>query len=97
MIVKGLDETRTPEDEAARGESIREAQWGRKNAAMICQQCQARGTVRVKSVKRKKGISGGKATAALMTGGLSMLATGLSRKEEWTRAHCENCGNEWDF
>jgi len=88
---------RTPEEAAARGEALRTAQWGPKNTAMICPHCQTRGSVRVKSVTRKKGISGGKATAALLTSGVSMLATGLSRKEGATRAHCENCSQEWDF
>lgn len=72
-------------------------QIGQKNPAMICPHCQTKGAVRVKRVDRKKGISGGKATAALLTGGVSMLATGLSRKEEWTHAKCENCASEWDF
>jgi hypothetical protein len=48
-------------------------------------------------IKRKKGISGGKAVGALLTGGLSILATGLSRKEKSTQAHCDNCGATWDF
>ena len=67
------------------------------NPAMICPHCGVRGHVRTKPVDRKKGISGGKATAAVLTGGVSMLATGLSRKEKFTRAHCDNCNNEWDF
>jgi hypothetical protein len=71
--------------------------YGPLNAAMVCPHCHARGTIRTMAVKRKKGISGGKATAALMTGGLSMMAVGLSRKEELTRARCDNCGNAWDF
>jgi hypothetical protein len=67
------------------------------NAAMICPHCQSRGTVRTNQVKRKKGVSGGKATAAVLTGGLSILATGLSRKETVTEAHCTNCRNTWQF
>jgi hypothetical protein len=67
------------------------------NAAIICPHCQSRGTVRTKQVKRKKGVSGGKATAAVLTGGLSVLATGLSRKETVTEAHCTNCRNTWQF
>jgi len=49
------------------------------------------------SVKRKKGVSGAKATGAILTLGWSLLATGLSRKEEITQAHCENCQATWDF
>jgi hypothetical protein len=55
--------------------------YGPVNPAMICPHCGVRGNVRTKFVDRKKGVSGGKATAAVLTGGVSMLATGLSRKE----------------
>lgn len=71
--------------------------YGPVNPAMICPHCQVRGQIRTKAVDRKKGISGGKATAAVLTGGVSMLATGLSRKENLTRARCGNCLNAWDF
>jgi hypothetical protein len=42
-------------------------------------------------VERKRGIGGGKATGAVLTGGLSTLATGLSQKQWMTKAHCDNC------
>ena len=71
--------------------------WGPQNPAMICPHCHTKGRVRVKPVTRKKGISGAKATGALLTGGVSMLATGLSRKEGLTQAHCEHCNATWDF
>jgi hypothetical protein len=45
----------------------------------------------------KKGISGGKATGALLTGGVSILASGLSRKEKVTEARCANCRQTWHF
>lgn len=64
---------------------------------MVCPHCQVAGQVRTMMIKRKKGISGGKAVGALLTGGLSILATGLSRKEKSTQAHCDNCGATWDF
>jgi hypothetical protein len=70
---------------------------GPVNPVMICPHCGVQGKVRTKFVDRKKGISGGKATAAVMTGGISMLATGLSRKEKLTQARCDSCGNRWDF
>lgn len=66
-------------------------------AAMVCPHCQTRGTVRTKQVKVKQGISGGKATGAVLTGGLSMLATGLSRKQLVTEAKCLQCGAVWHF
>jgi hypothetical protein len=50
-----------------------------------------------KRLKAKKGISGAKATGALLTGGLSILATGLSRKEWVTDAKCKNCKSRWQF
>src|SRR5436305_5690990 len=74
---------------------MRDIQQGQVNAAMICPHCQARGTVRTKQVTQKKGVSGGKATAAVLTGGVSLLATGLSRKEAMTEAHCDKCGSTW--
>ena len=45
----------------------------------------------------KKGISGGKATGAVLTGGLSLLATGLSRKEMVREAYCYNCKMTWQL
>ena len=70
---------------------------GPRNTSMVCPHCNEKGKIRTKTVRRKKGISGGKATAALLTGGLSMFATGLSRKAKQTEAHCSNCNNTWDF
>ena len=82
---------------AAQQEARTSQVHGPVNPAMICPHCNARGKVRTKPVDRKKGISGGKATAAVLTGGVSMLATGLSRKEHLTQARCDNCRNTWDF
>lgn len=73
------------------------ALWGAVSPAFICPHCQTKGFVHTKSVTRKKGISGGKATGAILTGGLSILATGLSRHEDSTQAHCTNCNTTWDF
>lgn len=74
-----------------------EAYWDSTNPALVCPHCQTKGNVRTKVVNRKKGISGAKATGALLTGGLSILATGLSRKEGLTQAHCDSCNSTWDF
>ena len=65
-------------------------------AALICPHCGSRGTVASKAVKKKRGISGGKATGAVLTAGVSLFATGLSRKEKVTERHCSNCGTTWD-
>jgi DNA-directed RNA polymerase subunit RPC12/RpoP len=64
--------------------------------SIVCQHCQTRGYVTSRRVVRKRGISGGKATGALFTGGASMLATGLSRKQWVTHMRCASCGTEWD-
>lgn len=64
---------------------------------MVCPHCQTCGGVTTEPVKVKRGVSGGKATGAVLTGGLSLFATGLSRKETVTRARCSNCHQEWTF
>ncbi|MGD9675279.1 MAG: hypothetical protein AB7V19_01150 [Candidatus Bipolaricaulia bacterium] len=71
--------------------------WGAVNPSLVCPHCQTKGQVHAKRVKLKKGISGGKAAGAILTGGISMLATGLSRKELTTQAHCDACGSTWHF
>jgi hypothetical protein len=83
---------------AARIQDTRETyHYGPRNPQMLCPHCTARGYIRTMGVVQKKGVSGGKATAALMTGGLSLFATGLSRKEAATHAWCGNCQNSWLF
>ncbi|WP_156409743.1 hypothetical protein [Nocardioides sp. Soil796] len=66
-----------------------------QQSKIVCPHCQTAGGVTRRDVRKKKGVSGGKATAALMTGGVSMLATGLSRKEGTAVLSCSNCGMEW--
>ena len=70
---------------------------GSLSAKMACPHCQDRNCVHTKQVAQKKGVSGGKATGALLTGGVSLLATGLSRKEKATEAYCSNCSSTWHF
>jgi hypothetical protein len=70
---------------------------GAVSSQIVCPHCYKTGNVRTKAVRRKKGISGGKAAGALITGGLSIVATGLSREESKTEAHCSNCKSTWDF
>jgi len=89
--------TGTPEQRAALVERNAAFQHGSIRSAMVCPHCQERGNVRCKDVKNKKGISGGNATGALLTGGVSILATGLSRKEDATEAYCSNCQSTWHF
>jgi hypothetical protein len=71
--------------------------WGPLNPPLVCPHCQEKGQVRAKTRTQKKGISGGKATAAVLTAGTSLLAVGLSRKEKATQAHCGNCNSTWQF
>lgn len=66
---------------------------------MICPHCGVKGKVQTRAVKRKAGISGGKAVAGLLTGGISLITpgVGLSRREKGTEARCSNCGAQWSF
>jgi hypothetical protein len=89
------DSTMTPDERKKLRDDIEENKWGPISPAYICPQ--TKGFVYTKPVKRKKGVSGAKLTGAVLTMGVSMLATGLSRKEGLTQAHCENCGSSWDF
>lgn len=63
---------------------------------IVCQFCHQAGGVRVRLVQRKQGISGGKATGAVVTGGISLFATGLSRKQQMRHLTCSSCHMEWD-
>lgn len=70
---------------------------GAPSVQIVCPHCQTQGSVSTKQVKQKVGVSGGKATAAVLTGGISLLGTGLSRKQQVTQAHCGNCGSTWAY
>lgn len=65
--------------------------------SMVCPHRQSSVGASTSQVKQNKGLSGGKVTGTLLTGGLSMLATGLSRKEMASKAHCSKCGSGWRF
>jgi hypothetical protein len=105
-IVSGVRETRRiqqlpPGERAAAFAKSRAKyetlQWGTLSAQIVCPHCQSPGGVRTKAITRKAGVSGGKATAAILTGGVSLLAVGLSRKEASTEAHCSKCNATWHF
>lgn len=68
---------------------------GGVNHKIVCKQCGEKGFVHTKTVTKKVGVSGSKATAAFLTGGISLLGFGLSRKERVTEAYCGNCKSEW--
>ena len=81
-------------DKAEQVEALERAEikkWGNVNPAIICPQCQTKGHVHALPTKRKMGVSGAKATGAVLTLGWSLLATGLSRKQRVTQAHCGSC------
>jgi hypothetical protein len=67
----------------------------RVSAQMVCPHCGTRGRVTTAVVKQKKGISGAKATGVVLTGGLSALVTGLSKKAAVTMASCGECRMTW--
>lgn len=71
--------------------------FGELNAAMICPHCQTKGFIRTKKIEKKGGVSGSKAAGAVVTGGLSVLVTGLSSVDTLTQSHCDQCGNTWVF
>lgn len=63
---------------------------------ILCPHCGVRGCVTGRSMVRGKGISGGKATAGLMTGGLSLPFAGLSKNQRVRTLKCSNCNSTWD-
>lgn len=65
------------------------------NKHLKCPHCDTVGTVDAREIKTKQGISGGKATGAVLTMGVSMLATGLSRKQKVTEMKCGTCKTVW--
>lgn len=78
------------------GKPQRNPAAGRPSATrIVCPHCGATGSVRSRQITQKKGVSGGKLTGAVLTGGISMLGTGLSRKEKVTELRCGNCGTVW--
>lgn len=62
---------------------------------ILCPHCHSSGTVTTWSERRKSGLSGAKATGAILTGGISLLVTGLSNSESQMKARCSHCGVSW--
>ena len=61
-----------------------------------CPFCHGVGTVVVQKIKKKKGVSTGKATAALLTAGISLIGTGLAKKEMVSQLTCAACNMTWE-
>jgi hypothetical protein len=57
---------------------------GERNGGMACPHCYARGFIYTQPKKVKGGTSGGRASGALLPGGIAMLAT-----------FCANCEMVW--
>lgn len=76
---------------------LQDSAHGPINPQLVCPHCGKAGHVRAKAAKAKQGISGGKATGAVLTGGISILATGLSRKQRVTACRCDNCLTGWQI
>jgi len=64
---------------------------------LVCPHCQTKGFVTTRRETVKQGISGGKATAAILTSGLSLFATGLAKMTPVTKAFCSHCASSWEF
>lgn len=64
-------------------------------AKIVCPHCQVAGRVTTARTKIKDGISGGKATGAIITGGASVWVTGLAQKKLVTLNTCGNCQSQW--
>ncbi len=62
---------------------------------IVCPHCHTQGSVQTRHGQQKQGISGAKATGAVLTGGVSLLAVGLSRKQDGVNATCHRCGMAW--
>jgi hypothetical protein len=88
---------RKQRERAAKEPARLQRAYGPLNPSLVCPHCQIRGKVRTQQDVVKAGVSGGKATAAVLTGGISLLATGLSRMQHVTAARCGECGSSWTF
>lgn len=62
---------------------------------LICPHCHTKGRVKTRKEYKATGISGAKASGAVITGGLSVFLTGLSRKEFKVVATCGACKSKW--
>jgi hypothetical protein len=60
--------------------SLRTYEYGSLNPALRCPYCRKKGKIRIKRVERKQEGSGVKATEAILTGGKSILASDVSRR-----------------
>jgi len=95
MILASTQKNQIPEDLTKKTDDIRKSIYGPVNIHLVCPHCQTKGNVRTRRGSKEKGISGSKATGAVITGGISVLATGLARSEDVIEAHCDVCKCDW--
>jgi hypothetical protein len=62
---------------------------------IVCPWCRRAGKVATHRVHAKVGYSAAKGVAAIMTQGVSLLFTGISKKKWVTMAKCFGCETEW--
>lgn len=65
-------------------------------AAIVCRFCHERGGVGVDVRTQRAGIDATKAGAAMLTGGASVLAVGLTGERKVHRLTCATCQMTWD-
>ena len=62
---------------------------------MVCPHCETKGQVTTRKVSGAPSSSGDTLATAILTAGISLLGSGLSRKLTVTQAWCGNCGEAW--
>ena len=62
---------------------------------LVCPHCQTKGNVTTQMTIRKGSTSATKIVSGILTGGLSFLVTGISKKHMITEAYCLNCDTKW--
>jgi hypothetical protein len=65
------------------------------NSKLTCPYCKVQGLVGTRQVKVKRSSSGARSTGSFVTGGLSVLTTGLSKRVVVTEAACGKCNSTW--
>jgi DNA-directed RNA polymerase subunit RPC12/RpoP len=62
---------------------------------IVCPYCGTSGSVTTRDIKVEHVVSGGKTSGAVLTGGISLPAVGLSRRQKGRQHTCGSCGLRW--
>ena len=62
---------------------------------MVCPHCQTKGSVTTRKVLSRPSAAGDVGALAILTAGLSLLGSWLSRQQAVTQAWCGHCGVSW--